>query len=118
MQTSERTYEPGAPNPGASLAVSVFSGASVGLMVGVLLALSVSPVVGIFISALATGLAVLLGLNDQHFSNARALLAEIQKGQQPFEAYARQYTETSLKGNGGDLGWVRIGQLLEFIRRR
>lgn len=73
MQTSERTYEPGAPRPGAGVAVSVFSGASVGLMVGVLLALSVSPVVGIFISALATGLAVLLGLNDQHFSNARAL---------------------------------------------
>ena len=51
------------------------------------------------------------GNEQQVFSNARALLAEIQKGQQPFEAYARQYTETSLKGNGGDLGWVRASVL-------
>ncbi len=48
---------------------------------------------------------------QQVFANARTLLAEIQKGQQPFESYARQYTETSLKGNGGDLGWVRAATL-------
>ena len=52
------------------------------------------------------------GSNEQQvFANARQLLAEIQKGQQPFEAYARQYTETSLKGTGGDLGWVRATTL-------
>ena len=48
---------------------------------------------------------------QQVFTNARALLAEIQKGQQPFEIYARQYTETSLKSQGGDLGWVRANVL-------
>lgn len=66
---NDPTRSPGA----ASLAVSVFSGASVGLMTGVLLALSVSPVVGIFISALGTGLGVLLGLSDSHFSKAKGM---------------------------------------------
>lgn len=66
---NDPTRSPGA----ASLAVSVFSGASIGLMTGVLLALSVSPVVGIFISALGTGLGVLLGLSDSHFSKAKGM---------------------------------------------
>jgi hypothetical protein len=53
--------------------VSVFSGAGIGLMVGVLLGLSLSPVVGAFVAAIGTALAVLLGLNDQHFSVAKGL---------------------------------------------
>lgn len=48
---------------------------------------------------------------QQVFANARQLLAEIQKGQQPFEAYARQYSEASTKATGGDLGWVRASVL-------
>jgi hypothetical protein len=39
----------------------------------VLLALSVSPVVGIFVGALGTGLGALLGLSDTHFSTAKGL---------------------------------------------
>lgn len=48
---------------------------------------------------------------QQVFANARQLLAEIQKGQQPFEVYARQFSEASTKSTGGDLGWVRASVL-------
>ncbi|MEG3164129.1 peptidylprolyl isomerase [Sphingomonas sp. PB2P19] len=48
---------------------------------------------------------------QQVFANARQLLGEIQKGKQPFEAFARQYSEASTKGVGGDLGWVRASTL-------
>jgi peptidyl-prolyl cis-trans isomerase SurA len=48
---------------------------------------------------------------QQVFANARQLLGEIQKGQQPFEAFARQYSEASTKAVGGDLGWVRASTL-------
>jgi peptidyl-prolyl cis-trans isomerase SurA len=48
---------------------------------------------------------------QQVYAQARALLAEVQKGQQPFEAYARQYSEASTKSAGGDLGWVRASVL-------
>lgn len=71
--THERTNEPGAGATGAGNAISVFSGASIGLMIGVLLGQSLSPVVGIFLGALGTALAALLGLNDAHFSTAKGL---------------------------------------------
>jgi peptidyl-prolyl cis-trans isomerase SurA len=48
---------------------------------------------------------------QQVFTRARELIAELGKGQQPFEALARRYTETSLRGQGGDLGWVRAAVL-------
>ena len=48
---------------------------------------------------------------QQVFASARQLLAEIQKGQQPFENYARQFSEASTKSTGGDLGWVRASVL-------
>jgi peptidyl-prolyl cis-trans isomerase SurA len=44
---------------------------------------------------------------QQVFGKAREIIAELGKGTQPFEVLANQYTETSLKGKGGDLGWVR-----------
>ncbi|MFN8582264.1 MAG: CHAT domain-containing protein [Gemmatimonadaceae bacterium] len=69
----ERTYEPGAAAPGPSPAVSIFSGVGIGVMVGLLLGLSLSPIVGVFIGAVGTGLAALLGLNDAHFSTAKGL---------------------------------------------
>jgi len=70
---TKRTYEPGDAPSGTGDAISVFSGAGIGLMVGVLLGLSVSPVVGIFVGALGTGLAGLLGFNDRHFSRAKGI---------------------------------------------
>ncbi|MDB5695648.1 MAG: peptidylprolyl isomerase [Sphingomonas bacterium] len=46
--------------------------------------------------------------NEQRvFGKAREIIADLAKGTQPFEVLANQYTETSLKGKGGDLGWVR-----------
>ena len=48
---------------------------------------------------------------QQVFANARQLIAEIQKGQQPFEYFARTFSEASTKSVGGDLGWVRLSVL-------
>ena len=44
---------------------------------------------------------------QQVFGRMREILAELSGAQKPFEVLANQYTETSLKGKGGDLGWVR-----------
>jgi peptidyl-prolyl cis-trans isomerase SurA len=58
---------------------------------------------------------IYLSANDatkaQVFATARQLIAEIQKGQQPFGYFARQYSEASTRGVEGDLGWVRAAQL-------
>lgn len=48
---------------------------------------------------------------QQVFANARQVLQDIQKGTQPFEYYARQFSEASTRAVGGDLGWVRAASL-------
>ena len=48
---------------------------------------------------------------QQVFANARQLLEEIQKGQRPFDDFARQFSDASTKAQGGDLGWVRASVL-------
>ena len=48
---------------------------------------------------------------QQVFANARQLIAELGKGQQPFDYYARQFSESPTKQVGGDLGWVRASVL-------
>lgn len=48
---------------------------------------------------------------QQVFANARQIIAEIQKGQQPFEYFARSFSEASTRAVNGDLGWVRGAQL-------
>ena len=48
---------------------------------------------------------------QQRFSTAREIIGNIQKGTQPFEYYARQYSEASTRAVNGDLGWVRADQL-------
>lgn len=53
--------------------IALYSGAGIGLLIGVLMGLAVSPTVGIIIGALASSLAILLGLNDKHFSDAKAI---------------------------------------------
>ncbi len=53
--------------------IALYSGAGIGLLIGVLMGLAVSPTVGIIIGALASSLAILLGLNDKHFSDAKAV---------------------------------------------
>ena len=58
---------------------------------------------------------IYLSANDanaqQVFANARQIVGEIQKGQQPFEYFARSFSEASTRGVGGDLGWVRPATL-------
>jgi hypothetical protein len=65
---NKRTYEPGDKPAETSLAASVFSGAGIGLMVGAMLGLAMSPTVATFVGAIGAALAALLGLNDRHFS--------------------------------------------------
>lgn len=60
------------PAAGGAL-LSVFAGSGIGVLIGVLMGLAVSPTVGIIIGALASSLALILGLNDQHFSRSKAL---------------------------------------------
>jgi len=59
--------------PPSNLLFALFSGSGIGLLIGVLMGTTVTATVGVIIGALASGLAVLLGLNDQHFSNAKAI---------------------------------------------
>jgi peptidyl-prolyl cis-trans isomerase SurA len=58
---------------------------------------------------------IYLAANDadqqQVFAKAREMIAEIQKGQQPFEYFARNFSEASTRAVGGDLGWVRASTL-------
>lgn len=43
-------------------------------------------------------------------NNGRNIITQIQQGGS-FQAYARQFSEASTAAVGGDLGWVRLGQL-------
>lgn len=52
---------------------------------------------------------------QQIVSEARALIAEIQKGEKPFEQIAQERSEATTRAVGGDLGWVRAGQLPETL---
>ena len=47
----------------------------------------------------------------QVYANAKQIVAEIQKGQQPFDYFASQFSEASTRAVGGDLGWVRSSTL-------
>ena len=44
-------------------------------------------------------------------ANAQQIIQEIQKGQAPFAYFARNYSEASTRGVGGDLDWVRLATL-------
>ena len=52
---------------------------------------------------------------QQVLSEARALMAVIQKGEKPFEQVAQERSEATTRAVGGDLGWVRAGQLPETL---
>ena len=53
--------------------VAVYSGSGIGFLIGVLMGLAVSPTVGVIIGSISSILAVLLGLNDKHFSDVKAV---------------------------------------------
>ncbi|HEX8389311.1 MAG TPA: peptidylprolyl isomerase, partial [Sphingomonas sp.] len=40
-------------------------------------------------------------------ANARRVIEELRKGQQPFDYFARNFSEATTRSTGGDLGWVR-----------
>jgi peptidyl-prolyl cis-trans isomerase SurA len=44
-------------------------------------------------------------------ANARRILEEIRRGSQPFEYFARTFSEASTRAVNGDLGWVRAATL-------
>ncbi|MFN3425274.1 MAG: peptidylprolyl isomerase [Novosphingobium meiothermophilum] len=46
----------------------------------------------------------------QVYANAQKIVEQLQEGGS-FVAYARQYSEASTAAVGGDLGWIRLGQL-------
>ncbi|GAA0859870.1 CHAT domain-containing protein [Aliiglaciecola litoralis] len=70
---------PSASSEKSSMWVSIYSGAGIGVMVGLLMGLAApqgadaKSIVAVFIGAVGVGLAALLGLNDQHFSMAKGL---------------------------------------------
>lgn len=51
---------------------------------------------------------------EQIFANGRNIIDQIRQGGS-FAAYARQFSEASTAAVGGDLGWVRPGQLPEAL---
>lgn len=51
---------------------------------------------------------------SQSFASAQRMIEQIRQGGS-FAAYARQYSEASTAAVGGDLGWVRAGQLPEAL---
>ena len=53
---------------------------------------------------------------DQIFGNGRNIIDQIRQGGS-FAAYARQFSEASTAAVGGDLGWVRSGQLPDELNK-
>ncbi|MCJ8273087.1 MAG: hypothetical protein MJK04_27265 [Psychrosphaera sp.] len=59
--------------PKVSLKLALFGGAGIGALLGFMMGTSITPVVATFFGALTGILAGILGLNDGHFSNAKAV---------------------------------------------
>jgi peptidyl-prolyl cis-trans isomerase SurA len=57
---------------------------------------------------------IFLSANDQNreqvYDNARKIVEQLRQGT-PFPDLARQFSEASTASQGGDLGWVKLGQL-------
>ncbi|KID56756.1 hypothetical protein JF50_12665 [Pseudoalteromonas luteoviolacea] len=56
-----------------NLKIACFGGAGIGLLFGVIMGTSVTPTVTMLLGALTAVLAAILGLNDRHFNDAKAL---------------------------------------------
>ena len=52
---------------------------------------------------------------QQVFATARQIIAELQKGKQPFDYFASKFSESSTKSVGGDLGFVKASTLPESL---
>ena len=56
-----------------NLKIALFGGTGIGLLFGVIMGTSITPTVTTLFGALATLLAAILGLNDKHFTDAKAI---------------------------------------------
>ena len=52
---------------------------------------------------------------QQVFANVRQLIQQIEQGKITFDAGARQFSDSSTKGNGGDLGWIKLSTLPDTL---
>lgn len=56
------------------------------------------------------------GANQQQaFANVRQLIQQIEQGKISFDNGARQFSQSSTAGNGGDLGWIKLSTLPDTL---
>ena len=74
-ESEETTTEPEstAITPRQQLLISAYSGGGIGLAVGYFMGMSISPLVGTVVGALATSLALILGISGESFTNDKAV---------------------------------------------
>jgi peptidyl-prolyl cis-trans isomerase SurA len=48
---------------------------------------------------------------QQVFATMREIIAQMEQGKLTFDAAARQYSESTTKSQGGDLGWIKLSTL-------
>lgn len=52
---------------------------------------------------------------QQVFANVRQLIQQIEQGKVSFENGARQFSQSSTAGTGGDLGWIKLSTLPDSL---
>ena len=52
---------------------------------------------------------------QQVFANVRQMIQQIEKGQNSFDYYARNFSESSTRSTGGDLGWIKLSTLPDTL---
>ena len=52
---------------------------------------------------------------QQVFANARQIIAGMEGGKNTFDYYARNFSDSTTKVNGGDLGWVKLSTLPDTL---
>ncbi|WP_254605154.1 peptidylprolyl isomerase [Sphingomonas bacterium] len=52
---------------------------------------------------------------QQVFANVRQLIQQIEQGKITYDAAARQFSESSTRSTGGDLGWIKLSTLPDAL---
>ena len=73
METDLKNTNNDSKNTNNNLKLSLYGGAGIGLLFGVIMGTSITPTVATMFGTLTTLLAAILGLNDAYFSNAKAV---------------------------------------------
>ena len=55
------------------------------------------------------------GNQQQVFANVRQLIQQIEQGKVSFDNGARQFSQSSTAGTGGDLGWIKLSTLPDTL---